>query len=95
MWRKKVSKLLLVLITLVSLLGATSNEISDLNDTLRKEKETKQRQEDIKILQEDILNLAKQSIKEGVLWQKSYDSYTTYLEVAQELKEVRKKIKKL
>ena len=90
-----MSKLLLVLITLVSLLGAKSNETSDLNDTLRKEKETKQRQEDIKTLQEDILNLAKQSIKEGVLWQKSYDSYTTYLEVAQELKEVRKKIKKL
>lgn len=95
MWRKKVSRLFLVLVALVSLLDAKSNEISDLNDTLRKEIETKQRQEDIKTLQEDILKLEKQSIKEGVLWQKSYDSYTTYLEVAQELKEVRKKIKKL
>ena len=33
--------------------------------------------------------------KEGVLWQKSYDSYRTYLNVTKELDQVRKNIKKL
>ena len=72
---------------------AFSQESVDLNETQGLEENKKN--EHIAALHVSIgktLNVLK---KEGVLWQKSYDSYKTYLNVTKELKEVRKQIKKL
>jgi len=46
-------------------------------------------------LESNIDKTLKAMAKEGVLWQKSYDSYITYLNVNKEITEVRKQIKKL
>lgn len=54
-----------------------------------------QKNERIAALKESIEKTLTASSKEGVLWQKSYDSYRTYLDVSKELEQVRKKIKKL
>lgn len=84
-------KFLFLLLTLSSL--AFSDEAIDLNETLRLEEFKKS--EHISLLNNSIDKTLIALEKEGVLWQKSYDSYTTYLNVTKELKEVRKKIKKL
>jgi small-conductance mechanosensitive channel len=74
----------------------------DINETQRLFLEKQAEEEKVRELNERIAHLRsevektqKALKKEGVLWQKAYDSYTTYLEVAKELKEVRKKIETL
>jgi len=88
---KAVSKLFLSLVLLVSLTFAQAEQ--DLNNT--QDLKTLKLHEDILSLEEAIDKTVKAMSKEGVLWQKSYDSYITYLNVNKELNEVRKKIKKL
>jgi len=92
MQEKCVYKLLVLILIFSSLSFAEDN--LDQNDT--KEYLLKQKiARDILSLKENIAKTAIDLEKVGVLWQKSYDSYTTYLNVTKELKEVRKQIKKL
>ncbi len=91
MQEKRVNRLLFFLLSLSALLLA--EEVSDANQT--QELERIKIDERIASLRVNMDNTVKALEKEGVLWQKSYDSYTTYLDVAKELQEVRKKIKKL
>jgi len=92
MQAKLVFKLLFSFLFIASILGAKEVEI-DVNNTqvLQLEKIN----EHILSLESSIDKTVKAMGKEGVLWQKSYDSYLTYLSVTKELKTVRKKIKKL
>lgn len=90
-----MSRYLFIVLFLTSFAYAQNGQALDVNDTLIKERQEKERKEDIANLQEKLAETQKFLKKEGVLWQKSYHSYVTYLEVAQELKEVRKEIKKL
>ncbi len=83
-----MTRLLLVLLSVATLCFA--EETADLNRT-----EQLQRQAHINQLREAHDKTIKELGKEGILWQKSYDSYTTSLNVSKELKEVRKQIKKL
>ncbi len=90
-----MSRFLFVVFAFVSLAYGAVEQSVDLNDTLLKERQETERKQHIEQLQDKLVEIQKFLKKEGVLWQKSYHSYVTYLEVAQELKEVRKKIKKL
>ncbi len=90
-----MNKLLFLVISLVSFAYAEIKQNVDVNETLLKERQERERKENIVSLQEKIEETKKFLKKEGVLWQKSYHSYVTYLEVAQELDEVRKEIQKL
>ncbi len=84
-------RLLFVFLTLGAL--AIAELPGDLNETQRIEAQRKA--EHVAELRESIAKTLKALEKEGVLWQKSYDSYMTYLNVSKELKEVRKEIKRL
>ncbi|MDF1881409.1 mechanosensitive ion channel [Sulfurimonas sp. MAG313] len=84
-------KFLLALVFIVTL--AQAQEESDLNQT--QVLLEAQYNEEVLALEESIDNIVKELGKEGVLWQKSYNSYTTYLDVTKELKEVRKEIQLL
>jgi len=92
-----VFRLLLFVLVLGSL--AFSQEALDTNETqllLEQEKLEKIKiEEHVNALRISIDKTVALLKKEGVLWQKSYDSYTTYLNVNKELKQVRKQIKKL
>ena len=88
---KQVFKLFLTLLLFTSI--SLAKEEIDTNDT--QELQRVQIDEHILSLEASIDKTVKALGKEGVLWQKSYDSYTTYLNVTKELKDVRKKIKKL
>ena len=88
---KQVYKVLLSFFLIFSV--AYAEETIDINETQGLE-QLKVNQH-ILSLEESIDKTVKALAKEGVLWQKSYDSYTTYLNVTKELKEVRKQIKKL
>ncbi len=90
-----MNKLLFLVISLVSFAYAEVKQNNDLNETLLKEHQDRVRKENIASLQEKLEETQKFLKKEGVLWQKSYHSYVTYLEVAKELDEVRKEIQKL
>lgn len=90
-----MSRFLFLVLTLASFAFADIERNADLNDTLIKERLKIEKQQEILHLKEKIAELQKFLKKEGVLWQKSYHSYETYLDVALELKEVRKKIQKL
>lgn len=78
-----------------AVLNTDINESLLKKETLEKEKILKQKKLRIDELRTEISNTTQELGKVGVLWQKSYDSYKTYLKVAKELQEVRKKIKKL
>ncbi len=100
--RKEVSRLFFLFVTLGALLLADVPANNDLNETqkllLQKQAEEEKARElaaRIEHLKEEVRSTVKSLKKEGVLWQKSYDSYITYLDVAKELKEVRKKIETL
>ena len=97
--RVQVNKFLFILFfVFTAFVHAEVKPAIDLNESKAKAKqalEEKAREVHIADIREQISESAKFLEKEGVLWQKSYHSYVTYLEVAQELKEVRKKIKKL
>jgi len=67
---------------------------ADLNETDTELKQV-QEEEHISNLHEKIDKTVKALTKEGVLWQKSYDLYITYVNVENELLHVRKKINKL
>ena len=90
-----MNRFLFFVLTLASFAYAQTEQSLDINETLIKERQEKERKANIVNLQEKIAETQKFLKKEGVLWQKSYHSYVTYLEVAQELNEVRKEIKKL
>lgn len=97
-----MSRLFFLLVTLSTLLLAEVPVNSDLNQTQKlllqkqvEEEKARELSERIEHLREEMTSTVKALKKEGVLWQKAYDSYITYLEVAQELKEVRKKIEAL
>ena len=95
-----MSKFFLSILLLTSFLHAVSAEtnttqVEDVNQTLLEQKRKQARAQRIEILQRNIEKTVEALKKEGVLWQKAYNSYTTYLEVAKELKSVRKKIEKL
>ncbi len=92
MQEKKVIRLLLLLSLSFASLAFGANQ-QDLNDTtLQGQVQKKQR---IVTLRNNLEATTKALAKEGILWQKSYDSYITSLNVSKELKEVRKQIKKL
>lgn len=74
---------------------AQNNSASQERLAEDKEKEEKAKQDKIDLLRSKIDDTLIELAKEGVLWQKSYDSYTTYRKVQKELQEVRKNIKKL
>ena len=88
---KQVYKIVLALF--LSFCALNAEGIIDINETHSLEKE--KLDEHILSLEERIDKTVRNLSKEGILWQKSYDSYTTYLNVTKELKEVRKEIKKL
>lgn len=97
-----MSRLFFLLITLGAVLFAGVPENNDLNETQRQflekqAEEEKARELDARInhLRDEVETTVKFLKKEGVLWQKAYDSYKTYLQVEKELDEVRAKIKAL
>ncbi len=90
-----MNRFLFVILAFTILVYGSNGQSSDLNQTLLAEKKEKERIETIAHLRSKIEESEKFLKKEGVLWQKSYHSYETYLQVAKELQEVRKKIKKL
>lgn len=90
-----MNRFLFIILISTGFAFAQTEQALDVNDTLVKEQQEKKRKENIANLEEKLAETQKFLKKEGVLWQKSYHSYVTYLEVAQELKEVRKEIKKL
>ena len=97
-----MSRLLYLLITLGALLLAEVPQRNDINETQRlllekQAEEEKARELDARIshLRDEVEMTVKSLKKEGVLWQKAYDSYKTYLQVEKELDEVRKKIETL
>ncbi len=90
-----MNRILFFVLTLASFTYAQVEQGSDVNETLTKERQEQERKQSIANLREKIAETQKFLKKEGVLWQKSYHSYVTYLEVAQELNEVRKEIKQL
>jgi len=92
MREKSVNKVLVSLFLTLSLAYAEESLI-DSNET--QSLEQIKLNEHILSLEESIDTTVRALSKEGVLWQKSYDSYTTYLNVNKELIEVRKKIKRL
>jgi len=69
--------------------------IDELDTNKTKEREQIKIHEHILNLEESIDKTVKALGKEGILWQKSYDSYITYLDVTKELEVVRKEITKL
>ena len=69
-----------------------SDEDMDLNKTQALQE--LQKNEHMASLNSSIEKTLSALDKEGVLWQKSYDSYRTYLNVTKELDQVRKNIKK-
>ena len=97
-----MSRLLFLFLALGTLLFAEIPKRVDLNETQRlflekqaEEEKARELDERIAHLRSEVEKTEKALKKEGVLWQKAYDSYTTYLEVAKELKEVRKEIETL
>ncbi len=72
-----------------------TTQTEDINQTLLEQKREQVRLQRIEGLKKNIDKTVEALKKEGVLWQKAYSSYTTYLDVAKELKSVRKKIEKL
>jgi len=95
-----VNKLFFFLLIFSSLLFAEKavppqNDASEEKRIEEKRIEENAKQEQIDLLRSKIDNTLKELAKEGVLWQKSYDSYTTYRKVEKELQEVRRNIKRL
>lgn len=95
-------RLFFLFLSLGLVLCAEVPQNSDLNETqillLQKQsEEEKARELDARIahLRDQVEATVKSLKKEGVLWQKAYDSYKTYLQVEKELDEVRKKIEAL
>lgn len=89
---KRVYKFFLLVLTLSSLSFAENGlDINNTKEHLLQQKAAR----DILSLEASIAKTMKDLEKVSVLWQKSYNSYTTYLNVTKELKEVRKQIKKL
>lgn len=86
-----MSRLLFTFLTLCALV--LSDEDIDLNKTQALQE--LQKNEHMASLNSSIEKTLSALDKEGVLWQKSYDSYRTYLNVTKELDQVRKNIKKL
>ena len=89
-----MTKFIFVLLSLSSLLFAVADQKTEQTEA-QKQAQERVKIEEIALLRENIEETVIQLEKEGILWQKSYDSYMTYLEVAKELKDVRKEIKKL
>ncbi len=95
-----MNKLFFFLLIFSSLLFAEKavppqNDASEEKRIEEKRIEENAKQEQIDLLRSKIDNTLKELAKEGVLWQKSYDSYTTYRKVEKELQEVRRNIKRL
>jgi len=95
-----VRNFLLVILLSTSFLYATPSQlevvaVEDVNQTLLEQKREEVKQQRIETLNRSIEKTVEELKKEGVLWRKAYNSYTTYLEVAKELKNVRLKITKL
>lgn len=89
-----VTRFLFLLLTFAGLLFAEADQKAELTEAQKQHNEEVKKQE-IDLLRAKIQDTLSQLANEGILWQKSYDSYMTYLEVAKELKDVRKEIKKL
>lgn len=90
-----MSRLFFVLLVFSSLLFAETTVPVENNASQEKLIEETAKQVQVDLLRSKIDNTLEELAKEGVLWQKSYDSYTTYRKVEKELQEVRKNIKKL
>ena len=88
-------KRLVCLLLLISTFAYAEENLSKTAEVNQTAQLAFERQAHILQLKDTIEQTDKALSKEGVLWQKSYDSYTTSLNVAKELKEVRKQIKKL
>lgn len=92
-----MNRALLFFLAFSSLLFAEVDKATNKAETQKQlvEQKERARQEQVDLLKSRIENTLKDLEKEGILWQKSYDSYRTYREVEKELKDVRKHIKKL
>ena len=97
-----VSRLFFLFLTLSTLLFAEVPEVNDINETQRvllekqaEEEKARELSDRIAHLRDEVESTVKPLQKEGVLWQKAYDSYKTYLQVEKELDDVRKKIEVL
>ncbi|MBE0498457.1 MAG: mechanosensitive ion channel [Campylobacterales bacterium] len=90
-----MNRLFFFLLAFSSLLFAETSVPAENNASQEKLIEEKAKQEQVDLLRSKIDNTLQKLAKEGVLWQKSYDSYTTYRKVEKELQEVRDNIKKL
>jgi len=99
-------KTLFLVLLLASSIFAKETLVVDVNETqafleaqrletLKQDRLLREKNARIQSLKLSLEKTRYELSKTGVIWQKSYDSYKTYLEVAQELREVRKQIKKL
>ena len=79
----------------LSLLSTLVFSTQSIENNASKDLQEQQKNERIASLNENISKTLGALAKEGVLWQKSYDSYRTYLDVSKELDLVRKNIEKL
>ena len=87
-------RFIFVLLTFAGLLFAKADQKIELTE-IQKLHNEQVKIEEVNLLRKKIEDTLSQLANEGILWQKSYDSYITYLEVTKELKDVRKEIKKL
>ncbi len=102
MRRQVVLKLFLLSLSVVVLIAVetpttemNATETEDVNQTLVEQKLQEKRDKRKATIMLSLERTVSELEKEGVLWQKSYDSYKTYLEVLTELKTVRTQIDKL
>lgn len=93
--RRRVNKAIFVFLALSCLLFASAESKAKSIELKKQllEQQEKEKQEQIDLLRSKIETTLRELSKEGVLWQKSYGSYTTYRQVEKELEEVRKSIK--